>query len=213
MPQIVQGRSEYIGVLQSKLLGNKVLTGVEFTRADADAPFKSGSDGSASFAATSDDPVLVTPSKKLSAAEQQGANTAVGLSDAIAILKMIVGLPINTGSTPTSPYQIVAADFNQNGNVGLDDAIGVLKHVVGLPASTPALKFMDAALVPAGLTMDSYGADTTKASGQNWLSGKIAVPMNSALAQVVVEPVQVVGVLAGDVNGDWNPAASGTIVD
>jgi hypothetical protein len=67
---------------------------------------------------------------------------------------------------------------------------------------------MDAALVPAGLTMDSYGADATKASGENWMSGKIAVPMHNPMLQVVVEPVKVVGVLTGDVNGDWNPTAT-----
>jgi Ca2+-binding RTX toxin-like protein len=209
MPQTVQGMIEYTGGLQAKLLGSKALADVEFNRADAGAPFKSGSDGSATFTAASADPVVVTPAKTLSAAEQQGANAAVGLADAISILKMIVGLPINTGSATTSPYQIVAADFNQNGNVGLDDAISVLKHVVGLPASTPTLKFMDAALVPAGLSMDSYGADTAKTSGQNWLSGKIAVDVTQTT------PVQVVGVLSGDVNGDWNPVStvSGTVLD
>jgi hypothetical protein len=37
--------------------------------------------------------------------------------------------------------------------------------------------------------------------------------MQSALSQVVVEPVQLVGVLVGDLSGDWSPATSGTVID
>ena len=209
-PQSVQGVSDYEGRLQVKLLGSKALADVDFSRADGGAAFKSGTDGSASFTSSSDAPVVVTPSKALNSASQETANAAVGLADAISILKMIVGLPINTGSAPASANQVVAADFNQNGNVGLDDAIGVLKHVVGLTAPTPALKFMDAAKLPADLSMESYAADTTKMTDQNWLSGKIEVDVTQT------SPVQLVGVLMGDVNGDWagpGSSLSGTLVD
>jgi hypothetical protein len=199
-----------VGEIETSLLGSKALPKVDFTRADGEDDFQSGSDGKASILATEPDAVTVTPSRPLSAAEQSSANKAVGLTDAISILKMIVGLNINTGNTPATAYQVIAADFNQNGNIGLDDAIGVLKHVVGLQAPTPSLKFVDAQEVPSALSLASYNSDTAK--GSDWLSGKIAVPMNSALAQVVVEPVQVVGVLVGDLNGDWSPAVSGTIV-
>jgi Ca2+-binding RTX toxin-like protein len=209
-PQSVRGVSDYEGRLQVKLLGSKALADVDFSRADGGAAFKSGTDGSASFTSSSDAPVVVTPSKALNSASQETANAAVGLADAISILKMIVGLPINTGSAPASANQVVAADFNQNGNVGLDDAIGVLKHVVGLTAPTPALKFMDAAKLPADLSMESYAADTTKMADQNWLSGKIEVDVTQT------SPVQLVGVLMGDVNGDWagpGSSLSGTLVD
>jgi hypothetical protein len=209
-PQSVQGASDYEGRLQVKLLGNKALADVDFSRADGGAAFKSGADGNASFTSSSDAPVVVTPSKALNSASQETANGAVGLADAISILKMIVGLPINTGSAPASANQVVAADFNQNGNVGLDDAIGVLKHVVGLAAPTPALKFMDAAKLPADLSMESYAADTTKMADQNWLSGKIAVDVTQT------SPVQLVGVLMGDVNGDWagpSTSVSGVVFD
>jgi hypothetical protein len=50
---------------------------------------------------------------------------------------MIVGLNVNSNNTPVTPYQSIAADFDQNGEVGLTDAIGVLKMVVGLAAPTP----------------------------------------------------------------------------
>jgi hypothetical protein len=68
---------------------------------------------------------------------------AVNLTDAIAILKMIVGLNVNSNNTPLSPYQAIAADFDQSGDVGLTDAIGVLKMVVGLSAPTPTWKYYD----------------------------------------------------------------------
>ena len=214
LAQTVQGYNvvEYTGELTTSLAGSKTLPNVSFTRADGQADFQSGSDGTASLSATTPDTVTVTPSRPLSTAEQASANKAVGLTDAISILKMIVGLNINAGNAPATAYQVIAADFNQNGNVGLDDAIGVLKHVVGLQAPTPSLKFVDAQEVPAPLSMATYNADTTKSTGSNWLSGKIAVPMQSALSQVVVEPVQVVGVLVGDLSGDWSPATSGTAI-
>jgi hypothetical protein len=141
--------------------------------------------------------VVLTPSRKLSATEQTSANNAVGLADAISILKMIVGLNVNSGNTPTSPYQVMAADFTQNGNIGLDDAIGVLKHVVGLAAPAPSLMFVDAKAIPSTMDMDIYNNATTKTSGTNWLSGKMVVDVTQSA------PVQVVGVLTGDVSGDW----------
>ncbi|MFM8758676.1 MAG: hypothetical protein ACKODS_03925, partial [Methylophilaceae bacterium] len=68
---------------------------------------------------------------------------AVNLSDAIAILKMIVGLNVNSSGAPLSPYQSIAADFDQSGEVNLTDAIGVLKMVVGLSAPMPTWKYYD----------------------------------------------------------------------
>ncbi len=199
-PQSLQGGSDYLGQVATSLLGTQTLSGVSFTRSDGQAGFTTGADGKASFPATSPEAVTVTPSRALTATEQDAANDAVGLGDAISILKMIVGLGINAGNTPANAYQVVAADFNQNGSVGLDDAIGVLKHVVGLDAPSPALKFLAASTVPYGLDMDTYNDDAGKATG--WLSGKIAVDVTQTA------PVQVVGVLVGDVSGDWTPALS-----
>jgi hypothetical protein len=69
---------------------------------------------------------------------------------------------------------------------------------------------MDAAKLPADLSMESYAADTTKMADQNWLSGKIAVDVTQT------SPVQLVGVLMGDVNGDWagpSTSVSGVVFD
>ncbi len=64
-------------------------------------------------------------------------NSSVDLSDAIAILKSIVGL------TSLESHQQIAADFDSNNGVDLSDAIGILKHIVGLPAPTPEWVFVD----------------------------------------------------------------------
>jgi hypothetical protein len=117
---------------------------------------------------------------------------AVDLSDAIAVLKMIVGLPVNTNNVALSPYQAIAADFDQNGAVELSDAIGVLKMVVGLSAPAPAWKYFDG---------DKLGVDykiATALSPKSWSTGAALPSLDNVAAEV-----KVVGVLTGDVDGSW----------
>lgn len=64
------------------------------------------------------------------------ASQAVNLQDAIAILKMIVGLEVNGSGQAVTAYQAYAADVDGNGKVELTDAIAVLKRVVGLETQT-----------------------------------------------------------------------------
>ena len=66
------------------------------------------------------------------------ADQAVNLQDAIAILKLIVGLDVDNAGQTVTPYQLYSADFDGNGKVELTDAIGVLKRIVGLDAPSPA---------------------------------------------------------------------------
>ena len=70
---------------------------------------------------------------------------AVNLQDAIAVLKMIVGLDVNGAGQPVTPYQLFAADFDGNGKVELADAIGILKRVVGLESPSPKWLFFNTA--------------------------------------------------------------------
>jgi hypothetical protein len=117
---------------------------------------------------------------------------AVSLADAIAILKMIVGLPVNAGNVALSPYQAIAADFDQNGEVELSDAIGVLKMVVGLSAPAPAWKYFDG---------DKLGVDykvATALSHKGWSTGAALSSLDNVAAEV-----KIVGVLTGDVDGSW----------
>jgi len=71
------------------------------------------------------------------------AAKAVDLTDAIAILKMIVGLDVNAGGAPSTAYQAYAADVDGNGKVELSDAISVLKRIVGLETATASWVFFN----------------------------------------------------------------------
>jgi len=98
-----------------------------------------------------------------------------------------------------SPYQSIAADFDQSGDVGLTDAIGVLKMVVGLSAPTPTWKYCDAQKVPANLTAAEW------LSPKTWGTNSVISGASQTLTSDVSQPspVNVVGVLTGDVDGSW----------
>lgn len=117
---------------------------------------------------------------------------SVNLTDAIAILKMIVGLNVNSNNTALSPYQAIAADFDQSGDVGLTDAIGVLKMVVGLSAPTPTWKYYDDAKLASTYT----SAQSLNPKG--WTTTAVISDTGTADSSV-----KLVGVLTGDVDGSW----------
>ena len=171
----------------------KVLPDVSFVKGSQ--TLKSSSAGQAVFEASSDSQASVVVGKSVAESEKAAAAAAVNLTDAIAILKMIVGLPVNAVGTATSPYQVVAADFNRDGGVGLTDAIDVLKAVVGLNAPAPSWVVLDQSKVSSSMTMDSYNADKAKSNG--WMSSTLSVDLDKT------PEIQLVGVLAGDVDGSW----------
>ena len=117
---------------------------------------------------------------------------AVNLTDAISILKMIVGLSVNSNNAPLSPYQAVAADFDQSGSVDLGDAIGVLKMVVGLAAPMPTWRYFDDAKLAS-----SYNV-AQPLNHKAWSAG---AAVDGSLA--ADSTVKLVGVLTGDVDGSW----------
>ncbi len=117
---------------------------------------------------------------------------AVNLTDAIAILKMIVGLNVNSNNTPLSPYQAIAADFDQSGDVDLTDAIGVLKMVVGLSAPTPTWKYYD------DTKLNSSYTSAQSLNPKAWTSTSVITDTATA-----VSSVKLIGVLTGDVDGSW----------
>jgi subtilisin family serine protease len=117
---------------------------------------------------------------------------AVNLTDAIAILKMIVGLNVNSNNSALSPYQAIAADFDQSGDVGLTDAIGVLKMVVGLSAPTPTWKYYDDTKLNNAYT----AAQSLNPKG--WTSAAVILDTGASDSSV-----KLVGVLTGDVDGSW----------
>lgn len=131
-------------------------------------------------------------------APDTSAAGAVNLQDAIAVLKMIVGLDVNGSGKPTSAYQSIAADFDANGAVNLSDAIGVLKHVVGISAPDPAWVFVDE-------------ADAAMPARASLSPGIVTGPVAAAIA--ADNHVGLVGILRGDVDGSWNVAHSNPTLD
>ncbi|MBI4986631.1 MAG: hypothetical protein HZC24_15140 [Rhodocyclales bacterium] len=149
----------------------------------------SDTSGTVHFTNTSAFSLDLATTRPVPAAEAAQTGQAVNLQDAIAILKMIVGLDVNGAGKPLSPYQAIAADFDANGGVTLTDAIGVLKHVVGLAAPQPAWVF-------------AAESDTAMPARANLNPGVVAAALT---VDVAGDPsVGVVGVLRGDVDGSWS---------
>ena len=149
----------------------------------------SSASGATSFSSVTETNLNLTASRTVPSNETMATSAAVNLQDAIAILKMIVGLPVNGANQPLSPYQSLAADFDGNGTVGLTDAIGVLKHVVGLTAPEPTWHFVNAA--------------DTALSAINPLNPGSPPAISVDLSGVSPVQVQLVGYLTGDVDGSF----------
>ena len=165
-----------------------------------DATHSTGSDGSSSYTAVTGQTMDLTPSRAIPPAEASSTSSAVNLQDAIAILKMIVGLPVNGAGQALSPYQALAADFNGDGTVGLTDAIGVLKHVVGLTAPDPTWHFLNE-------------ADASVPGKANLNPG---LPQSAVTADLsATSPVHVglVAYLSGDVDGSYAGAVGAADLD
>ena len=80
-------------------------------------------------------------------------NDGINISDAILVLKQIVGITQLTGSAA------VAADANQDGAINISDAVTILKHIVGItPIETAAKVDTDGEATSATLyqSLDGY---------------------------------------------------------
>ena len=126
---------------------------------------------------------------------------AVTLQDAVAILKMIAGQPVNPGGAPVSPYQSLAADVDANGQVSLGDALAVLRHAVGLGAPAPSWVFVD----ERDTTLDTR---------------PVLEPGTPPALQVAVDPAAsqpahlgLVAVLRGDVDGSHAGAPGAAVLE
>lgn len=112
---------------------------------------------------------------------------SISLGDALAALKIALG------ATAYGPYQIIAADFNNDGKVALGDALSILKYALGSTQYQPNWVFLDAS--DAGLTSGDLVIDK---------SHTMSHPIDLDLAQSAT--VDIVGVLRGDVDGSWGAA-------
>jgi hypothetical protein len=137
-------------------------------------------------------------------------NNGVTSADALAALKIAVGMNPNTdpdGSGPLqtpmlSPYQVMAADVNGDGRVTSADALAILKMSVKLAdAPAPAWMFVEE---DRDFWDEATKAFTLTRSNAAWDAQiKVSLPADAK--------TNLVGVLKGDVNGSWTLAGASTL--
>ena len=96
------------------------------------------------------------------------ASSGVNISDAVAILKHIVGIETVSG------FAAVAADVDQSGSVNITDAVEVLKMIVGLTSTSKLL------------AVDSSGeSDLTVSSGTIDLTAVVLGDVDGSYADII----------------------------
>ena len=129
---------------------------------------------------------------KVSAPTPVDPAEAISLSDVLAALKIYLSKPL--GNASLRPYQTVAADLDANGKVDLNDVLNLLKFYLKKPLPTD--------LSPQWTFVDAQNEHLST-------SGKPIDPANAAAApidwqQADLAPVQLIGVLRGDVDGSFS---------
>ena len=142
------------------------------------------------------------------AVRSEDLNRTITSADALATLKIAVGLnpnsdPDGTGpeiALPVSPYQLIAADINGDGRVTSSDALAILKIAVGLSdALTPTWRLMPD-------TLELWATNNQKG---NVYKGQADYSLNYPQQS----ELNFAAVLVGDVNASWNVAAEASVDD
>jgi len=115
-------------------------------------------------------------------------HSAVTAADALAALKMAVGLNPNADGSAVSPYQFLAADINHDGKIRATDTLNILKMAVGLETA-PHDEWI---FVP-----ESVGSETMTRNHVDWSEAAIAVTLDHDTV------LDLIGVVKGDVDGSW----------
>ena len=120
-------------------------------------------------------------------------DAGITLTDVLATLKVYLGRGLP--SDYASPFNLVAADFDNNGVVNLSDVLGLLKYYLGRPTTAaPTWAFVNA----ADVTNDGHIV------GANGYLTKSDVHLDPvSLAADPTTPVTLIGVVRGDVDGSW----------
>ncbi len=113
---------------------------------------------------------------------------AINVNDALAALKMAIGINPNGDGSPVSPYQYLAADVNHDGQVKAADALNILKMAVKL-STAPANEWL---FVP-----ESIGSETMSRTHVLWSDNQIPVMLDTD------HELDLIGIVKGDVNGSW----------
>ncbi|MEI6640364.1 MAG: Ig-like domain-containing protein, partial [Chlorobium sp.] len=115
-------------------------------------------------------------------------NNAVKANDALAALKIAVGMNPNADGSALSPYQYLAADVNHDGQVKAADALNILKMAVNL-STAPEKEWL---FVP-----ESVGSEIMSRTSVHWPDNPITVTLGAD------QELHLIGIVKGDVNGSW----------
>ena len=126
----------------------------------------------------------LTSAKTFGSAE----NNSVRANDALAVLKIALGMNPNADGSAVSPYQYLAADFNKDGQVNAADALNILKMAVKLDTA-PAKEWL---FVP-----ESVGSETMSRTNVVWSDNPIPFTLN------IDKELHLIGIVKGDVTGSW----------
>ena len=113
---------------------------------------------------------------------------AVRANDALAALKIAVGLNPNGDGGEVVSYQYLAADVNKDGHVNAADALNILKMAVHL-STAPTGEWL--------FVSDSVGSDVMSRTSVHWPADTLPVMIDHNL------DLQLIGIVKGDVNGSW----------
>jgi hypothetical protein len=130
---------------------------------------------------------------------------AITSADALAALKLAVGLNPNSdpdGTGPlqpmsVSPYQFLAADVNNSGTITSVDALSILKMAVKL-ADAPQAEWLFLREQDTFWNASTSSFSVTRSAVPN-----AELPMGMQMSVAIT--LNLVGVLTGDVNGSWRP--------
>jgi uncharacterized delta-60 repeat protein len=115
-------------------------------------------------------------------------SNAVMANDALAALKIVVGMNPNSNGSAVSPYQYLAADVNHDGQVKAADALNILKMAVKLDTA-PAKEWL--------FVTESVGSESMSRTNVVWPDNPIPVTLD------MDQELNLIGIVTGDVNGSW----------
>ncbi len=115
-------------------------------------------------------------------------SNAIKANDALAALKIAVGMNPNADGSAVSSYQYLAADVNHDGQVKAADALNILKMAVKL-SSAPEKEWL---FVP-----ESVGSESMSRTHVVWPDNPMPVTLD------MDQEVHLIGIVKGDVNGSW----------
>ena len=138
-----------------------------------------------------------------SAITENDTGRAISAADALAALKLAVGLNPNSTGDKVSPYQYIAADVNEDGRVSAADALSILKMAVNLEGA-PDRSWH---LVDDTLSLWDRTNDNSILSRDN-VDWALVSSIRSS-----VENVNFTAVLSGDVNGSWDNSSATAFLD